>query len=195
MRLHSTTPLAIATAALTLTMLAGCVPAETDPQATTTPTPSSTAEPIATPTPTATADAAVPVTIGCDELITPQALYDYNPNFALQTGFTAAAGSLAAEAVSEQGIACSFINLSSNETFVISVAHLGSGALTDRGNALITSSNPVPTYNVEGYFAVENRVGIAQAISSPYWITASSTIFLEPGDVAPLMAAVLSSLG
>ena len=203
MRLHSSTSSAIPTAAITsaiiasisVALLAGCVPTPVEPRPTATPTVTATAEPTPTPTPTATAEEGVPVLVGCDQLVTAQELYDYNPNFALQTDFAPSAGSLAAEAIALQGIACSWVNLTSGETIVMSVAHLSDAALTARGNDLITSSNPVPTYSVEGYFLLEGGIGIAQAISPPYWITASSRFFFEPGDVAPLMAAALSALG
>ncbi|MDP3207865.1 MAG: arginyl-tRNA synthetase, partial [Rhodoglobus sp.] len=120
---------------------------------------------------------------------------DYNSNFALDSGFTPSPGSLAAQAVALKGIACSWVNLSSGESIVMSVAHPSEAALTARANDLISSSNPVPTYGVEGYFALEGSIGTAQAISPPYWVTATSTYFLEPGDVSPLMSAALSALG
>ncbi len=195
MRAHTSTLVVIPTAAIALALLVGCGPTDSQPPATATPTPTIIIEPTPTPTPSATADDAVAVTVGCDELVTAQELYDYNPNFALQAQFSPTPGSLAAEAVAAKGVACSWVNLTSGETIVMAVAHLGDAALTARANELVVSSNSVPTYEVEGYFLLDGGVGTAQAFKSPYWISATSTYFFEPGDVAPLMANALSALG
>ncbi|MEQ1736564.1 MAG: iron ABC transporter ATP-binding protein [Rhodoglobus sp.] len=195
MRIRPSTLLALPTAAIALILLAGCGPADVEAPPTSSASPSATIDPTPTPTPTATGEEGVPVEVGCNQLVTPQELYDYNPNFALESGFSPSPGSLAAQAVAAKGIACSWVNLTSGETIVMSVAHLSDGALTARANDLITSSNSVPTYSVEGYFILEGNIGTAQAISPPYWITATSKFFFEPGDVAPLMAAALSALG
>ena len=52
----------------------------------------------------------------------------------------------------------------------------------------------MPTYGVEAYFQVASGVGEVQAFSGPYWIMAISTAFTEPGEVAPIMTAVLERL-
>lgn len=128
-------------------------------------------------------------------MVPPQVMYDYNPNFALESDYTPAAGSLAAQAAAEKGIACSWINLTSGQTIEMSAAHLPATQLEQRSNELVTTSNSVPTYEVEGYFIVNGAAGTAQAFDPPYWITATSTAFFEPGDVAPLMAAAVAALG
>ena len=181
---------------LSVLLLTACVPTQS-----TTPggsaTPSASASTSATPssTPTASAAPATPVTIGCDSLITGQQLYDINPNFSAKTDYSPAAGSLGAEALDDKGIACAWVNQTSGELIEISVANPGNAVLTAKKNELVTTSNPVPTYEVEGYFIVENGVGTAQAFDDPYWIVATSTLFFEPGDVAKLMATVIGNLG
>jgi hypothetical protein len=137
----------------------------------------------------------VPITITCDELVPAQVMYDFNSNFSLQAGYVPAPGSLGAEAVAENGIACSWINLTGGQTIEVTAAHLSAAQLAQRSNDLVATSNPVPTYEVEGYFIVEGGVGVAQAFDPPYWVTASSVVFFEPGDVTPIMAAALAALG
>lgn len=181
-------------ALLGLLLLSGCEPV-VEPTPTPTGSSSASGSSTPTPTPTATPEPSQPITITCNELVPPQAMYDFNPNFALQADYTPAAGSLAAEAVAEKGIACSWINLTSSETIEMSAAHLPEAQLEQRSNDLVTTSNSVPTYEVEGYFIVEDGVGTAQAFDPPFWITATSTAFFEPGDVAPLMAAAVAALG
>ncbi|MFM9877277.1 MAG: iron ABC transporter ATP-binding protein [Rhodoglobus sp.] len=178
---------------LALALLSGCNPVA-EPTPTPTRSSTSTPTPTPTPTPTTTAEAGEPITIGCDELVNAQVMYDFNPNFALQNDYTPAAGSLGAQAVAAQGIACSWVNLTSGETIEISAAHLPTDQLEQRSNELVATSNTVPTYDVEGYFIVEGGVGTAQAFDPPYWVTATSVAFFEPGDAAPLMAAALGAV-
>lgn len=178
---------------LTILLLAGCVPTVVEPTATPTvaPTPTETA---VEPTPTPTADGDTPLTVACDDLISPQTMYDFNPNFVLETGVAPAAGSLGAEAVAEGGVFCRWINQSSRETIDLSVAKPAPDALTARANDLVSTSNPVPTYEVEGYFHLAGSIGIAQAIAPPYWVAMASPAFLEPGDAAPLMISASTAL-
>ena len=177
-------------------LLAGCVPEGTETpdgggtSSTPTPTASSGADPTLAPEPVIT-----PITLTCDELISPQAMYDFNPNYALLTDFAPEPGTVASEAVALGGLACRWSNLSSGEAIDISVASLTNEDLTARKNDLVTSSNSVPTYDVEGYFTAEGGVGVAQAFSDPYWITATSVGFLEPGEVPPHIAAPITALG
>jgi hypothetical protein len=160
---------------------------------------SSTPTPTATPTPTETTppvDKGTPIELTCDELITPQAMYDYNSNFSLTDDYTPAAKTDAATIVDDyQGIACRWVNDSSGETIDVAVAHLEDYTLETLKNGLVKDSTSVPTYSVEGYFEVAGGVGQADAFSDPYWISAESDYFLEPGDAAPIVSTVIDSLG
>ena len=178
---------------LTILLLAGCVPTTVEPGTTSAPSSSPTAT-AGQPTPTPTADGSTPVTVACDDLISPQTIYDFNPNFVLESGVSPDAGSLAAEAVAGGGVFCRWVNGSSGETIDLSVASPAPDALTARANDLVSSSNPVPTYEVEGYFHLSGSVGVAQAITPPFWIAMVSPAFLEPGDAAPLMISAITAL-
>ena len=116
--------------ALTILGLAGCAPAATSSTGAPTRCPSavSTAMPTPTPAPSASATASdidgIPMTIGCRDLISDQAIYDYNPNFSLKANYTPAAGSLAAEVARQNGLACAWVNQTSGELIELSVANL-----------------------------------------------------------------------
>jgi hypothetical protein len=122
-------------------------------------------------------------------------MYDYNPNFALDSSYAPTPGSLAARAADYQGVACGWINETSRELISVTVSQPSEDALAQIGNGLVSSSNSVPTYEIEGYFQLNGTMGEAEAIAAPYWITVSSTSFLEPGDAAPLVAAARDGLG
>jgi hypothetical protein len=56
----------------------------------------------------------------------------------------------------------------------------------------------VPTYGappaVTGVFRVVGGAGEVQVFTPTYWLTASSTMFFEPGDADQLVRAALSHL-
>ena len=165
-------------------------PAES-PSATPTPTASETPEPTATQAPISVGN---PISIDCNTLVDPDAIYDFNPNLALSASYTPAAGSEAATIVEAKGLACAWINQTSGEIVEVAVADLPSDKLTDLKNNFVMTSNPVPTYKVEGYFTIDGSVGRAEAFNGPYWISATSDAFLEPGDAEPIIKAALAGI-
>ncbi len=185
----------MAIAALGIAALSGCVPtAAPTPShsaASGTPTAGPTATRTSAPSPTASS---IPVTIGCSTLITPDDMYAFNPNFGLLDSFTPAAGSAAATAKSEQGIACRWSNQTSGDTIDISVAHLDSASIETLKNDAVEKSTLVPTYGDEAYFSVSRGVGTAIVFQGDYWLVATSVAFLEPGDPADLITAALGAL-
>jgi hypothetical protein len=191
--------IALALAGAVVTAVTACAPeTAATPDKTTTPT----AAPSSTPEPTASATAApgsIPVTIDCNTLISPQTMYDYNPNFGLSESYKPAAGTEAADIVGVAGLACAWINQTSGETVEVAVANLPAEKLTELKNEFVTSSNSVPTYGdptkVEGYFELAEGVGQAQAFAGPYWISAASASFFEPGDAQPVVTAAIAGLG
>ena len=184
----------LAVSALALALLSGCVPtpsptASGTASATPTDSPSASATPTPTPSTVST-----PITIGCNTLITPDDIYAFNPNFGLITSWTPKAGSAAATAKSEQGIACRWQNQTSGDTIDISVAHLDAASIEALKNAAVEKSTMVPTYGDEAYFSTSGGVGTAIVFQGDFWLVATSVDFLEPGDPADLITAALSVL-
>lgn len=191
--------IAVPTALIALAVLAGCAPDGGGAAPGTSSTPSASATPSSTPsaTPTTAPSSAVdgiPITITCNQLVTPQAVYDYNPNYSLKSDYKPASGSVAAQVTAQNGLACAWVNQTSGAIIEVAVANLPAAHLTALKNDLVTSSNSVPTYDVEGYFKLDGSTGVAQAFSDPYWIVASSSAFFEPGDAQPIVAAAIAGL-
>lgn len=183
-------------AIMAVLLLAGCAPTPVEqPAASATATPTATPSSAPTVTPTPTVEPGVPVTITCEELVPLGVMYEYDPNFSLKPAFTPMSGSLAAEAVAEGGVACQWVHQTSGVTIELSVAQPSATAANARMNDLVGSSQSVPTYEVEGYFQLNGTIGEAQAFPLPFWVTAVSPAFFEPGDPAPIIAAMLSALG
>ncbi|MFF1634298.1 iron ABC transporter ATP-binding protein [Leifsonia sp. NPDC058248] len=152
----------------------------------------------ATPTPTPTpSDPPTPVTLACDQIVTADQLYAFNPNYGADPGYAPKAGSLEKKIADWKGATCGWLNQTSNEVIEIAVAKPPASELESLKNAAVTSSQPVPTYGVppqiEGYFK-PGTAGEVQIFRGPYWIVATSTAFFEPGDPAPLMQNVLANV-
>jgi hypothetical protein len=180
-----------ATAAMLIGLLAGCAP-------------TSAAEPSSTPsdppsTPSAepsepTTQPAVQIDADCDTLVSPDAMYAFNPNFGLVDDWRPESGSPAADAVALEGVACQWLNQTSSDTIDLSVANLDDEGLESLKNAAVEQSTMVPTYGDEAYFEVEDGVGTAIVFDRSYWLVVSSGYFFEPGDATEIVEAALSAL-
>jgi len=194
----------LALAAVVATGVTACA-AETEAtpsQTSSTPTaPPTTATATPTPEPTKTQapiTVGSPVTIDCNTLITPDAIYAFNPNYGLSESYTPAAGTEAATIVAAKGLACQWVNQTSGELVQVAVANLPSDKLTALKNNFVMNSNSVPTYGVEGYFTAPvalGEMGVAEAFSGAFWISASSNAFDEPGTAQPIIEAALAGIG
>ncbi|GAB3617814.1 hypothetical protein GCM10027416_23710 [Okibacterium endophyticum] len=196
-------PIALVTvAAAGVLLLSGC--GSPDPQSDPTPSASSTqtaeptTDPEATTEPTEDVVLSEPVGIDCDQLVTPEQMYDFNPNFSLLADPQPAADSKAGVIAGMEGLVCQWKNNTSGETIDVAVAKFGEDQLVGLKNLAVTESTPVPTYGtppaVEGYFQVIGDQGEAQIFTGPYWLTLRSVAFFEPGDVLPLSEGAMANL-
>lgn len=200
-RLRST-GLALVVAASAL-VLAGCAepaPGAEGPSATATEAPGDPGEPGEPGEPGASeapAEEPTPFQIACEELLTADDLYAYNPNVGTAPEYEPAAAGVLGVA-EEEGTTCGLLNQTSGSLIEVGVATPPAGALEARKNDAALGSKPVPTYGtppeVEGYFTVSGGHGAAQLFSGPYWIVVDSVEFVEPGDAQVLVASILQNL-
>ncbi len=136
------------------------------------------------------------VTQTCAELLPTTALSVYGRTFEAVDDHRPAKGSPAARIVEQRGRACAFRAVDDHSTTItFAVADLPEKSLTTLKDALYERGGSVPTYRVEGYFALDDDgVGRADAFADPYWITATSTLFTEPGGAEPVIDAVRAAL-
>ena len=180
-----------ATAAMLIGLLAGCAPTSAAEPSSPPSDPPST--PSAEPT-EPTEPTTVPIEEDCDTLVSPDAMYAYNPNFGLVDDWQPESGSAAADAVALDGVACQWLNQTSADTIDLSVASLDDDAIEALKNESVEESTMVPTYGDEAYFEVEDGVGTAIVFDGNYWLVASSTYFFEPGDATEIVESALSAL-
>ena len=180
--------------------LAGCTPAPgpsgTPTSVVTPPVPTANQPSVtAIPSPTASVTAR-PVGATCSQLISADAMYAYNPNFVALTSWQPAAGTSAAQAVENKGVACRWQNETSNNVVDLSVANLDAATIESLKNQAVAKSTMVPTHQAadEGYFSVGSGAGTAIVFVRTFWVVMTSQQFAEPGDAEQLMQSVISAL-
>ena len=208
------TAIVVALAATVALGLAGCVP---QPGASASPKPSSSSDssasgPSASPsasttgsssaTPSSspsTSGAATPTKIPCNTLVSAQVVYDFNPNFGLDSGFSPKSGTAAATAVADKGTACSWLNQTSADTFAIAVARPAAAELASLKTTAATGTT-VARLGDAAHFSTSGGVGRVDVFRGAYWLVASSVYFGSATDFGAgtdankLVTAVLGAL-
>ena len=185
-------------------LLSGCGPAA-GPESTSKPTGTPRPTTSATPTATATAEPDAPtapqvetgesVGLSCNDVVTPQQIYDYNPNFSIVDGFVPEGGSLAAQAVAANGLACRWMNQTSGATIDVSVAHLDARSNEIRKEFLASNSTSMSSFGPDGYFDQGDVGSAAQAFPGEFWVTAASVAFFTAQDAAGIMNNAIAAVG
>lgn len=137
---------------------------------------------------------AIPVTLDCGKIFTPQQVYDYNPNVVADTTYAPATGSPAAGAVADQGRACGWLDETSEVNLQISVARPATADLARLRSAAAAASDPQPIGSATGYFSLTSGVGQLQLFNGRYWIVISSADIGEVSDADPIAQAVVGNL-
>ncbi len=179
-------------AVATLLALTGCVDAPSQPvlpDSSATPTPTATNGP--EPEPTA---APIVLDIACAELVDPDTMYAFDPNYALLDAWDPESGSPAADALNAGGVACQWVRESGGGTIDLSVAAFTEAQLDELKNEAFAESQMVPTYGEEAYFEVAGGVGTAIVFQGRYRLVISSESFFEPGEPTSLVESALSAL-
>jgi hypothetical protein len=185
---------AVAVVAALALLLTGCVP-ESDPKPSysasqrSEPTDSPTATVTPSPTPTS-GTPSVPVSVACNTLVSPQAVYDFNPNFTLQANFAPPAGTPANTAAADRGTACGWVNGTSGETVVVAVARPGSLELASI-KAAASAGTPVSGFGDAAYYS-GSRFDVFRG---GYWFVATSTYFGSADDASAIMKSALAAVG
>lgn len=135
-----------------------------------------------------------PIALACDELITPDAMYEFNPNFGSLSDFTPSEGSIGAAAIEYSGIACRWQNQTSGDVVDMSVADLDSASLTSLEAEANSAGEPVPSLGSQAYFSVTDGTGVVTVFDGSFWLVATSNYFTEATDGAALVQSALTSL-
>jgi hypothetical protein len=147
---------------------------------------------VSSATPAAPAVKGTAIGVDCNGLLSPQVIYDFNPNFSLQSGFTPKSGTDASKAIGYQGLACSWINQTSSDLIIVSVAH---PSASDLASLKATASSGIAASGLgnAAYFKASAGVGELQVFNGPFWITMSSVAFGTADDARDLASAAIAT--
>jgi hypothetical protein len=139
-----------------------------------------------------------PVSFSCEQLIPLQALYDFNPNYALDSSRSPRDGSPEKQIQDLRGLVCIFVNLSTGDEIQIAVAQLDPSGIKEVTAKLEKTDPPTTSFTqsaeAKSFFSVTQGIGVAQVVTSKYWIVCSSTSLTTAEDLAPLVdAAIVNS--
>lgn len=151
-----------------------------------------------TPVPTETDEPIQPLGLSCDELLTLDNIYAYNPNFGVDPDYQPSSA-LAERAIELGGTSCGLLNQSSGATIEYAAAKVSPSTLATLKADAATTATAVPTYGtpptVDGFFINEAGVGTAQVFSTgTTWLITSSGDFYEPGDAERLVRSMLANV-
>ncbi|WP_353988281.1 hypothetical protein [Ruicaihuangia caeni] len=189
---------AVTGALLVSGLLAGCAPTAEGPQPSGTagppPTPTASQEPTApaspAPTPSSTPEPSTPLAIGCNDLLSLQAVYDFNPNYGGAPDYSPASGTSAAEAVARQGTACGWMNQTSGDTFEVAVSKPSAADLARLTAAASSAGARAQVSGAQGAWFME-RAGQGEIVAQvgDVWLVVASEGFMSAGDAEQLATA------
>ena len=134
-----------------------------------------------------------PVNLGCEQILTLQNVYDFNPNYAADPN---AKTPESARTLTEiGGRNCGWVNLTSKDTFTVTVAQPDEPTLAAAKANAASAGGATDVYGADGFFTSSGGVGTATVFRNGYWIQLSSAGFFEAADAAQLAEMVISNLG
>lgn len=175
--------------------------------------PSGTPAPAQTPagkaalTPAPIAPSAVPTAIGriegeatnlvCDDLLSIQELYDFNPNFAIDPELPAVQTTIESQFTNLGGLTCSYLNLTSGEVIQVSIAKVkdsSKGALLASVSGASSAASDFDSEKRKAFFSLSNGTGVFQVVQGEYWLSASSSVFFSAADAYGFVHPALKRL-
>jgi hypothetical protein len=184
-------------AAATVLVLTGCLNQTSAPTHTSTagaPSPSDSASSTPSTSPTPTTPPGTPVTIACASVLTPQQVYNYNPNYVAMATFKPGPGTLGATAATASGRVCGSVNETSGVKLEVAVAQPAPSQLATLRSAAASGTAVQPGGSATGYFSTSSGAGTLQIFTGAYWVILSSADISSPSDVSSLATDVLGNL-
>jgi hypothetical protein len=171
--------------------LAGCIQSPTGPATSAGHSAPASNAPTTLPTPSATSTPQK-FAEGCNILLTPDQLYDYNPNYVVDTAYSPQRGSIPAAIAADLGQTCGWINETSGSKIEVAITALNADQWA-AAKAAAASGTPISTNGAHGFFSVKNGVGSAQLFFGSIWLDVSSAEFATADDARVLFPVVVNN--
>jgi hypothetical protein len=134
----------------------------------------------------------IPIDLDCNQVLSPEAIYNYNPNVGVDPGYTPSL--LAMQALDYGGVACGWINQTSAITLSVAVAKLDENGVDLVREAAAAKSGAVPLAGSDGSFRATDVGGVVEAFVGDYWVIVESRAFTIAEDVGEVLNPLSESL-
>lgn len=163
-----------------------------EPSATPTASPTEpTAEPAPSAAPPPAGLEAIPFDIACDALVTPEALYAYNPNVGSDPA--PQHGELVTTVAQSGGVACGWLNQTSGARISVGVIRLTAASI-DAVRATAPDRAEPSDAIPDGFFRVEGGVGHTEVFERDYWIVIESVALVDPTEAGAFAEPIRAAL-
>lgn len=157
---------------------------------------SPTASPLASPT--AFILKADPINITCEQALSLQTLYDFDPNLALTPNHKTIFGSTGAQQEALGAVSCLLTNLSSQEEFEVVIAKLNEASAKHQNSVIANPALGENAYQVSsgvpGIFSSSDSAGTAQFMAGNYWVSITSKTLTNGVQASPLSYLIWNNL-
>lgn len=134
----------------------------------------------------------VPIGLGCAQILSPDALYAFNPSVGTNPDFEPTA--LARQALEYEGVACGWINQTSGVTLAVAVARFDPESLAIVRERAADRDGSQRVDGSDAFIRVEDGIGVIEAFIDGDWVIIESEGFTTPGDFTELLSIIDSSL-
>lgn len=134
----------------------------------------------------------IPLDIDCLDVISLEALYDFNPNFG--SSATIEMSPRTERVLGFEGIACGWTNQSSGDSITTAVARFSASDLSVIRAESEAVQRPEIVMDSAVFFWRNADVGSLEAFARDYWIVIESSTFSDQSDALPLLDAIVASL-
>jgi hypothetical protein len=139
----------------------------------------------------------LPLNKSCDELMSAQSLYDFNPNFSFDASGKTLETNSSSEISNLGGIDCVYLNLTSQQTIQLGVAHISEDGLKTLGSEREKIPGVKFEKTPEGYltfFYTESGVGVLDVTVGQYLISLASSGFEKASDASEFLTPIVKGL-
>lgn len=135
----------------------------------------------------------VPVDRDCNQILSPDALYMFNPNVGTDPDYVPTG--LARQAVANGGVACGWLNQTSGEKLSVSVGRFNAEGIEVVRGAAAARTGATDLDTIDGYFTETANGGAIEFFVDQYWVVLESPSITGPDDVLEVIQSITESLG
>lgn len=138
------------------------------------------------------------IDITCEEALSLQSLYDFDPNLALTPNHKTIFGSTGAQQESLGAVSCLLTNLSSQEETQVVITKLNESSAKHHYSAVENPAAGESAYQVSsgvpGTFTTADSVGTAQFMAGNYWVSIASKSLTNGVQASPLSFLIWNNI-